>query len=125
MAQAIEEYINYLETEGRRPKTLQKYRGILTNFASFAELQNVSQVSGVDMRLIDQFRTHRKALIGAKSMHHEGVTLKGFLEWCRQRKLIQENPLRDRKFKRPVPPRRGGPNLEQIDDMLASANGRH
>jgi integrase len=122
--QASEEFLNYLVTEERRSKTLQKYRGILTNFASFAELRKVARLADVNMRLIDQFRAHRKPHIGRKSMHHEGVLLKGFLEWCRQRKLISENPLRDTKFKRPSPPRRGGPDLEQIDSILRLADDR-
>lgn len=122
--QASEEFLSYLETEERRSKTLQKYRGILVNFAGFAELRKVVRLADVDMRLIDQFRAFRKPLIGRKSMHHEGVLLKGFLEWCRQRKLISENPLRDTKFKRPNPPRRGGPTLQQIDAILRLADER-
>ncbi|MFV1964009.1 MAG: tyrosine-type recombinase/integrase [Pirellulaceae bacterium] len=120
----INEFLGYLQTEERRPKTIKKYRGILENVASFAELQCSDNLADIDMRLIDQFRAHRKPLIGRKSMHHEGVLLKRFLEWCRQRKLIPENPLRDTKFKRPAPERRGGPNLDQIDGILKLADDR-
>ena len=121
---AIGEFLDYLETEERRPKTIQKYRSILENFASFADLRGCGLPAEIDMRLFDQFRAFRKPLIGRKSMHHEGVLLKGFLEWCRQRKLVQENPLRDTKFKRPAPPRRGGPNLEQINAILGLSDQR-
>jgi len=120
----IDGFLAYLETEDRRPKTLKKYRGILENFASFAETQDLRRLADVDMRIIDKFRAHRRPLVGRKSMHHEGVLLKGFLEWCRQRKLITENPLRDTKFKRPAPPRRGGPNLDQINAILDLADDR-
>lgn len=122
--ETLGEFLDYLETEGRRPKTIKKYRGILENFANFAAARRSSKLADVDMRLIDQFRAHRKPLIGKKSMHHEGVLLKGFLEWCRQRRLVEENPLRDAKFKRPAPPRRGGPNLEQINAILELADDR-
>jgi len=121
---AIDEFLAYLETEDRRPKTLKKYRGILDNFASFAETQGLRLLLDVDMRIIDKFRSHRKPLIGRKSMHHEGVLLKRFLEWCRQRKFIAENPLRDTKFKRPASPRRGGPDIEQINVILDLADER-
>jgi len=121
---AIDEFLAYLETEGRRPKTLKKYRGILENFAGFSETQDLRRLVDVDMRIIDRFRAHRKPLIGRKSMHHEGVLLKGFLEWCRQRKLVKKNPLRDTKFKRPAAPRRGGPNLDQINTILDLADDR-
>ncbi len=122
--QAADEFLDYLETEKRRPKTRKKYRGILLNFASFSELGNVERLADVDMRLIDKFRAHRKPLVGPKSMHHEGVLLKGFLGWCRQRKLIAENPLAEVKFRRPKPPRRGGPTLEQINAILVAADER-
>lgn len=79
----IDEFLAHLETEDRRPKTLKKYRGILENFASFAQIQNMRRLADADMRIIDKFRAHRKPLIGPKSMHNEGVVLKGFFEWCR------------------------------------------
>jgi len=121
---ATAEFLSYLKTEERRPGTIKKYNGILGNFANFSETCGSGLLVAIDMRMIDKFRAHRKPLVGPKSMHHEGVLLKGFLEWCRQRKLILENPLRDTKFKRPAPPRRGGPNLEQIDSILRLADDR-
>ena len=122
--QAADEFLAFLETEKRRRKTRVKYRGILYNFASFAEGQNAGRLVDVDMRLIDRFRAHRRPLIGDKSMHHEGVLLKRFLGWCRQRKLVAENPLAETKYQRPRPPRRGGPTLEQINAILNAADER-
>ena len=78
----------------------------LHHFASFDEARKAGRLADVDMRLIDKFRAHRRPLIGDKSMHHEGVLLKRFLGWCRQRKLVTENPLAETKFRRPRPPRR-------------------
>lgn len=121
---AADEFLAFLETERRRPKTRRKYQGILHNFASFAEIQRAGRLLDVDMRLIDKFRAHRRPLIGDKSMHHEGVLLKRFLGWCRSRKLVTENPLADKKFRRPKPPRRGGPTLEQINATLDTADER-
>jgi len=122
--QGADEFLAFLETEKRRRKTRVKYRGILHNFASFAEARKAGRLADVDMRLIDKFRAHRRPLIGDKSMHHEGVLLKRFLGWCRQRKLVTENPLAETKFRRPWPPRRGGPTLEQINAILNAADER-
>jgi len=74
--------------------------------------------------LFSRLRAHRRPLIGDKSIHHEGVLLKRFLGWCRQRKLVAENPLAETKFRRPRPPRRGGPTLEQINVILNAADDR-
>lgn len=53
---AINAYIQWCETEGCRPKTRTKYRGILEKFGAFAADKGVTKMPSVEMRLIDKFR---------------------------------------------------------------------
>lgn len=119
--QASTLFIAFHETEGTRRKTVVKYRGILNNFASFAECEGVSQVSDVDQLLVDRFREFRKRKIGPTQMRHDGSLLKAFLGWCVERNLLAANPLQGRKFKRPKQVPKGGPDLEQVNRILRAA----
>ncbi len=118
----IEDYIQYHDTEGTRRKTRVKYRGILIRFCDYAEGQSVYFVGSVNMSLFDKYRAHRKPVLSAKSMHHEGATIKSFLSWCADRDLIGENPLAKRKFTPPRLEPRGGPSLSEVNRILAAAS---
>jgi integrase len=119
---ASKEFVSFSETEGRRRKTVVKQRGILHRFVEFSNENQVRELADVDMRLVDKYRAFRKDSLSPKSMHNEGQLLKQFLGWCAERQLITHNPLADRKFTPPRPMPRGGPTLEQIDDILDAAS---
>ena len=120
MAEAIDAYLRHLGTEDRQPKTLTRYRGILTVFQEFAERLRAVNLGQVTPELVDQYRAHRRNVLQPKSMLNEGVLLKGFFKWCVQRGYVATSPLENMTFKRPVPVPRGGPSLKQIDRILAA-----
>lgn len=122
LTQATKEFIDYSETEGRRRKTVVKQRGILNRFARFAAETNIQQLAGVDLRLIDRYRSERGKCLSLKSMHNEGQLLKQFLAWCAERRLIETNPLATRRFRPPKYEPREGPALEQVNLILSSAS---
>ncbi|MDX1944032.1 MAG: tyrosine-type recombinase/integrase [Pirellulaceae bacterium] len=116
---AVEEYETFLKSEGRRRKTLTKYSGILRRkLGPFAAAQGIENLRDVSLRLIDQYRAEQAAKLSERSMHNEGVALKTFLGWCAERKLIDQNPLDSRKFRRPRQKSLGGPTLDQINQLL-------
>ena len=123
ITEATDDYIRYLETEGRRRKTTVRYRGILKVFQQFAASADVELLQQVSPVLIDAYRAGRKKLLAPKSMRNEGVLLKSFFRWCQQRRLITENPLQHMTFPKPIPKRRGGPSLAQINRILSTAKG--
>ncbi len=47
--------------------------------------------------------------------------VKQFVKWCKQRKLLTNNPLEDYKLDKPAIDPKGGPNLEQVDRILEAA----
>jgi integrase len=119
---ASDDFLAYLRTERRRNKSITKYRGVLKNFIAYAEAHQYSNVADVDLQLIDRYRAFRHPQISESSLHNEGVILKTFLSWCSERRLIGENPLASRRFRRPRYEPRGGPTLDQVDAVLAIAD---
>jgi integrase len=119
---ASDDFLAYQTTEGRRRKSITKYKGVFMKFVAFAQSQRTFDVVDIDLSLIDRYRAFRHSQISERSMHNEGVILKTFLGWCTERRLIQENPLASRRFRRPKYEPRGGPTLEQINTVLSIAS---
>lgn len=104
LVQAIDDFIKYQKTEGRRRKTVVKQEGVLRRkFAPFAGEKGVVSVEDVTLTVIDDYRASQVSKLAPKSMHNEGVILKNFLGWCTDRKYLEANPLATRKFRRPKP----------------------
>jgi integrase len=120
--QACDDFLAYQTTERRRRRSITKYKGVFNSFSAFAHSQRSVDINDVDLSLIDRFRAFRHPQISERSMHNEGVILKTLLSWCSERRLILENPLASRKFRRPKYEPRGGPTLEQINAVLAIAS---
>jgi integrase len=122
LVQAIDDFIKYQKTEGRRRKTVVKQEGVLLRkFAPFANEKGILSVDYVTQTVVDQYRDTQCSKLAPKSMHNEGVILKNFLGWCLDRKYIAENPLATRKFRRPKLDPVGGPTMEQINLILTKA----
>ena len=123
LCEAIKLYTTHLTTEGRRPKTIQKYSSFLATFERFARDHKALRIDQVTIELVDSFRAVRKPTHSKKSMHNEGIMLKGFLNWCTARAMLAKNPIASMKFKRPLLTPRGGPTLDQINQILAATSG--
>jgi integrase len=116
--QAVDDYLTFLKTEHRDPKTLVKYKGILGNLVDFLAAQGVTRLARLTPTLFDRFRALRKADHHPKSMYTEGVVVKQFLKWAKSRKLVAENALADFKLVKPACEPRGGPDLKQVEALL-------
>jgi integrase len=121
---AIDSYLDFHRTERRRPKTLKKYSSFLKTFAQFAREHAVTKLDEVRVPLIDKFRAIRKPTHSAKSMHNEAVMLNGLFRWCNSREMTACNPMAGMNFKRPPLVPRGGPSIEEINQILAAAPAR-
>ena len=119
--QAVEDYLAYLETEGRARKTVVRYRGELTALCDFLEAHRASRLVQVTPLLFDHFRAARKQDHSARTLYHEAVVAKQFFEWCRTRTLLAVSPLLDYKLSKPVHEPKGGPSLAQVDHLLAAS----
>jgi integrase len=122
ISDAVSMFINVSTTEGLRPKSIIKQRGILRCFTDFSKSQGTVSLSRVDLLLVDKYRSARKPDLSDKSMCHEGQLLKQFLACCCERQLIRRNPLEHSKFSPPKYAPRGGPSLQEINAILAAAS---
>jgi integrase len=122
--QAIEDYLLYLATEGRRPKTLVRYRGELYAWRDFLETQGATRLSQISPVLFDKFRQTRKADHSLRTLFHEAVVLKQFVKWCKSRKLIAQNPLEEVKLLKPEREPQRAFTLEQVETILKHSRGQ-
>jgi integrase len=118
--QAADDYLAFLETEGRAHKTLVKYRGILDALVTFLSEHKASRLHQVTPTAFDRFRASRRAGRHLKTLYCEGVVVKQFLKWCRSRKLLADNPLEDFRLSKPPLEPREGPSLGQVERILAA-----
>jgi integrase len=121
--QAVEEYLAFLETERRAPRTLVKYRGILERLVAFLDERRVTRLAQFSVSLFDGFRARRKPNHHPKTMYTEGVVVKQFCKWARSRKLLAENPVADFKLAKPPLEPREGPSLAQVERVLGALPG--
>jgi hypothetical protein len=98
---AIDEYVQYLETEGRARKTIVRYRGELHAFRDFLAGLHAGRLSQITISLFDKFRAHRKKEHGPRSMYHEAIVVKQWLKWCHLRRWLPENSLVGYKLSKP------------------------
>jgi integrase len=119
---AVKEFIDFQRSEGRRPKSVTKYEGVLRKFREFAGIHGVTALDGVDLQLFDKYRASTAEKLREKTRHTEAGILKQFLGWCTQRGLMGQNPLGSSRFRKPAPVPIGGPTLEQIDQVLAKCS---
>lgn len=124
VSQACMDYLSYLQTEGRAPRTLVKYRGILVIFAEFLQHHRAIHLAQFSALLFDRYRAMRKIDHHAKTMYTEGVVVKQFFKWCVSRKLLRENPIADFKLSKPPLVPKGGPSLQEINAILREAEGQ-
>jgi integrase len=119
--QAADDYLAYLETEGRAPKTLVKYTGAFAGFVDFLAEQGVARLEQLIAAHFDRFRAERiRAGRQVKTLYTEGVIVKQLFRWAKTRRLISENPLADIKLSKPRLEPRGGPAFADVDRILAA-----
>jgi integrase len=121
--QAVEDYLAYLATEGRARKTLVRYRGELSALRDFLEGHKATRLAQVTPLQFDKFRAERRKDHCPRTLYHEGVVAKQFLDWCRTCKLLVVSPLVDYRLRKPELEPKGGPTLVQVDRILAASQG--
>lgn len=127
---SIEEIANRLiescETEGRRPRTLEKYRQVLHRLVRFANENCVHELQDFDIDIVDRYRRMRK-VDGAqlRTVYTEIGILRRLVSFARSRRLIFENPLKGLKMNKP----KGNPqpcwSPTEIEKILENASPVH
>ena len=76
LATAVNDYVTYLETEGRARKTVVKYRGVFALFLDYLAGQRVTHLRQVTAGHLGRYRAERKQTRHQKTIYCEGVIIK-------------------------------------------------
>lgn len=125
VAEAIAEYKDYVQGEGRRPKTQKKYFFTLALFQTLADELRLILLSQLDLRFADKFKSRRMAECTAKTVYFDLVLLRQFMKFAVSRKLVSSDPLQGMKVRKPKPTPQPCFNDDQVRRILAAASDAH
>jgi integrase len=112
--QAADDYLAFLRTEGRAPRTLVKYRGILAGLVAFLAGRHATRLAQFTPALFDRFGAQRRRGHHPRTMYTEGVVVKQFFKWAVSRRLLAENPVAPFRLVKPPLEPRGGPGRTAV-----------
>lgn len=118
----ITEYRTYLTTERRAKATMAKYERAFAAFLAVAAELKTKNLLGVNLRFVDAFRAQRVAG-GAEEMtvHGDTVILRQIVNFALARDLINRDPLRGLKLKKPKPGSQPCWSIQEVEQILQAA----
>lgn len=118
LADLLCDYLQDLESRGRRPRTLKKYRDTLTKL--FARCQWV-KVHHATPRAFTLWRNH--CGLSGKTLNDLLAAATSFFDWLERQRMVLENPLKhvERIDTRGKPQFRRALTLEQVQTLLKTA----
>lgn len=98
--EAIRVYDEYLVSEGRKEKTLAKYRLVFKRVAELARQRGITTIDRLDLSFWDAFRAERR-LQGAaeKTRYTDSVILRQMVGFAASRRLVAADPLAGQKLR--------------------------
>lgn len=117
----IQDYMAFLRAERRAKKTLVKYEKVFDRLRELAGRKRVTKISGVDLRLVDAYRSDRAAKCASKTVHTETVVIKQLVNFAVSRGLLATNPLRGLRIKKPKSRPQPCWTREQVTEILAAS----
>lgn len=123
---AIDAFITAKKTDAHTPLTSQKYKTELTKFAEYAESKGVEAMQQITLALYDGYKAKRKNEdeLDLYTIYNNAVIAKTWIKWCRRRRLIAIDPLEGLEMSKPRRRRHPAPTLEQVNAILAKAQGQ-
>ncbi|NOZ20115.1 MAG: site-specific integrase [Planctomycetes bacterium] len=115
-------YLAYLETAGRRPSTLKRYRPELDRFERFFAERGVRVLEDATLDMVDSYATERRSKsVAAATLYHEITLLRQLANFSASRALISQNPLRGYKMKKPKPQTQPCFSEQQLERIIDTA----
>lgn len=131
IAEVIEQYLAHLRSEGRASKTIGKYEYCFKLLQELATRTKKTLLSQVDVALVDLYRAERAAGEGnrrpgsAKTVHNDTVTIRQLVNFARRRGMIQDDPLRALKIKKPKRTPQPWWTRDQVQLILGASRSPH
>lgn len=118
MHPTISDFLEDLRSEGRSPKTVDTYRGVLTKFVQWFEETTGEAFAPKNVTDLDTADYKRHLLSHAKpaTINKTRITLKRYFDWLVNQGIISESPM---KGSRPVKQGRRAPRWLDRKEQLA------
>ncbi len=122
MASPIEDYQQFLHTEGRAERTLAKYDKVFKWVSDLAGRRRVRTLDGVTLKFLDAYRTERVAAGAAsKTLYTETVVVRQLINFALSRGLLAADPLQGLRLKKPKPGQQPCWTPAEIERILAAS----
>jgi integrase len=100
----VSDYMQFLRTERRAAKTLTKYQGLFDSLVEFATERSVVTLDALNLKFLDAYRAKRvKAGAAAKTVYVESVVFRQLVNFALSRGMINADPLKGLRLKKPKP----------------------
>jgi len=100
----IQQYLQYLRTEERAPRTLAKYTKVFERVQTLAVRLKRRTALGIDLSFVDAYRRARaEDGCSAKTIYNETVIIRQLINFALSRRALSADPLAGLKIKKPKP----------------------
>ena len=123
IAAAVQAYIDWQDSNDRAPKTMVKYRDVLTRFAAHCRDAGVRLMHAITTQTIDEFAVRRRDGMAAKTVYTELTIIRQWLNFAVTRRMLAASPVAGTKLVKPKPGPRDYWRQEQLDAIVEAARG--
>lgn len=131
LTDVVEQYLENVRIEGKSPKTISKYKFCRDLLMVIAKQNKKLRIDQIDVALVQAFRASRAAggegrkPSSPKTLHNDTVTIRQLVNFALKFDMVNEDPLRGLKLKKPKRPPQPCWTRSEVDRILAAANGGH
>ena len=124
IAAAVQAYIDWQDSNDRAPKTMVKYRDVLTRFAAHCRDAGVRLMHAITTQTVDEFAIRRRRDgMAAKTIYTELTVVRQWLNFVVSRRMLAASPVAGTKLVKPKPGPRDYWRQEQLDAIVEAARG--
>ncbi len=120
VAEVIELHERHLKTEDRAPGTIKRYAAEFERWQRFLEDNGVTRIGDVSVVAVEKYRAERKDQVAPATLFHETTLIKQLVNFAFERGLIDSNPLKKLRLKKPKPAPQPTFTLEQVNRIIAA-----
>jgi site-specific recombinase XerD len=122
IAAAVQAYIDWQDSNDRAPKTMVKYRDVLTRFAAHCRDAGVRLMHAITTQTVDEFGVRRRRDgMAAKTVYTELTIVRQWLNFAVTRRMLTMSPVAGTKLVKPKPGPRDYWRQEQLDAIVETA----
>lgn len=124
IAAAVQAYIDWQDSNDRAPKTMVKYRDVLTRFAAHCRDAGVRLMHAITTQTVDEFAIRRRRDgMAAKTIYTELTVVRQWLNFVVSRRMLAASPVAGTKLVKPKPGPRDYWRQDQLDAIVDAARG--